>query len=325
MEHAIVTEQLGKRFKQVDAVRDLSLRMPAGSILGFIGPNGAGKTTTLKMLMNLIAPDAGRATLLGVDSRRLDPATLARIGYVSENQKLPDWMTVRQLLAYCRPFYPTWDAALCARLLDLLDLPEDRAIKHLSRGMRTKAALVSSLAYRPELLIMDEPFSGLDPLMRDDVVRAVLELATERPLSVLISSHDLQEIEPLIDWVAYLRDGRLLFAESVASLQARVRQVEIVTDDPASDAAPHAAAPPEWINVETSGRTLRFVVPRYREGDTERDLAARFAGARIQATPLSLRETFITLARHDRREARRAAAETTGTTRQTASMHEARS
>lgn len=173
----------------------------------------------------------------------------------------------------------------------------DRPIKQLSRGMRMKAALASSLAYRPRLLVMDEPFSGLDPLMRDDVARAVLELAAEQPLSVLLSSHDLHDIEPLIDSIAYLRDGRLQFAESVHALQARVRQIEVVS---AGALTPPEPWPDDWMDAEADDRALRFVCPAYHAGDTERDLGARFPGARIQATTLSLRDTFIALARHDR-------------------------
>ncbi len=113
LDPVIVTDRLTRRFGRVAAVDELSLTVPAGSICGFIGANGAGKTTTLKLLMNLIRPNSGRATVLGVDSQRLGPTQLAQIGYVSENQQLPDWMTVRQLLAYCKPFHPTWDDALC--------------------------------------------------------------------------------------------------------------------------------------------------------------------------------------------------------------------
>jgi ABC-2 type transport system ATP-binding protein len=206
-------------------------------------------------------------------------------------------MTVRQLLDFCRPLYPTWDDALARRLLTLLDLPDDRRIRLLSRGMRVKAALASSLACRPRLLVMDEPFGGLDPLMRDDVVRAVLELASEQPLSVLVSSHDLHDIEPLIDRLAYLHEGRLLIDEPLQTLQARVRQIEVVSTQ---QLIPPASWPAGWMNAEAAERALRFVCQTYRPGDTERDLGARFPGAQIQATPLSLRDTFIALARHAR-------------------------
>jgi ABC-2 type transport system ATP-binding protein len=297
----IVTERLTRRFGSIEAVRDLSLTVPDGSICGFIGANGAGKTTTLKLLMNLIAPTSGQATVLGVDSRKLGPAQFAQIGYVSENQDLPDDLTTRQLLAYLRPFYPTWDDALADRLCRLLDLPLDRRLKSLSRGMRMKAAVVSSLAYRPRLLVMDEPFSGLDPVMRDDLVRGILELAGDGGWSAIISSHDLQEIERLIDFVAYLEEGRLAFAEPIATLQARFRQVDVIAAPGASLAAIAAPPPPAWVSLASTDRALRFIHSQYAGDDTERDLAARFPDAQIQTTPISLRDTFIAVARERRR------------------------
>jgi ABC-2 type transport system ATP-binding protein len=304
MDHVISTEGLTRRFGRLDAVDHLTLHVPAGSIFGLIGPNGAGKTTTLKLLMNIIRPTGGRAHVLGVDSQRLGPAEFAQIGYVSENQRMPDWMTVGQLLAYCKPFYPSWDDRLSARLIDVMALPLDRKLRHLSRGMRMKAALVSSLAYRPKLLILDEPFSGLDPLMRDEFVQGVLELAGEGGWSAVISSHDLDEIESLIDWVGYLRDGQLAFSESIVGLQARFRHIDVSVPTAAGAGAvtiaPPSPTPATWLNVTTSDRAIRFVHAGYMPDATEEELAARFPGAHIQATPLSLRETFIALARQER-------------------------
>src|SRR5688500_9635944 len=152
--------------------------------------------------MNIMRPSGGEAHVLGVDSRRLGPRQLETIGYVSENQQMPQWMTLAELLAYCRPFYPTWDDALCRKLVDDFELPLDVKIGRMSRGMRVKAALVTALAYRPLLLVLDEPFSGLDPVVREDLVHGVLERAGEEQWSVLISSHDLDEVERLVDSVA---------------------------------------------------------------------------------------------------------------------------
>jgi ABC-2 type transport system ATP-binding protein len=299
---AISTERLSRRFGSIEAVHDVSLAVPDGSICGFIGANGAGKTTTLKLLMGLLRPTSGRAVVLGVDSQRLGPSELARIGYVSENQELPNEMSVRELLAYVRPFYPTWDDALAERLRRLLDLPLDQRLRTLSRGMRMKAALVASLAYRPRLVVMDEPFSGLDPVMRDDLVQGILELAGGDRWSAIISSHDLNEIERLIDYVAFLQEGRLIFAEPIAALQARFRQIEITAADGESLAAKlPAPTPASWFAMQSSDRTLRFVHSQYLGADTERDLAARFPGAEIQTGPVSLRDTFVALARERRR------------------------
>ena len=151
MAHAIETQGLTRRFGRSEAVDGLSLTVPEGSVFALIGPNGAGKTTTIKILMNLIRPTAGTARVLGTESTRLAPSDLARIGYVSEGQELPEWLSPEAMLAYLRPFYPTWDDALCRKLQAVLGLSARTPIRTLSRGTRMKAALLASLAYRPEL------------------------------------------------------------------------------------------------------------------------------------------------------------------------------
>jgi ABC-2 type transport system ATP-binding protein len=148
--------------------------IPEGSAFALVGPNGAGKTTTIKVLVNLLAPTRGRAAIFGVDSRAISPRELAGIGYVSENQELPGRLTVAEYLAYLRPFYPTWDRALETSMLRDLQLPASRKIRDLSHGMRIKMALVCALPHRPRLLILDEPFAGLDPVVRDELLGGVL-------------------------------------------------------------------------------------------------------------------------------------------------------
>ena len=145
MNAIIETHQLTRRFGKTLAVRNLSLQVPEGSVFAFLGPNGAGKTTVIKMLMNMIRPTSGTARMLGTDSLRLGPAQLARIGYVSENQEMLEWMTVQQLIDYCRPMYPTWDQDLCRQLIRQFELPLNRKLKTFSRGMKVKASLLSSL------------------------------------------------------------------------------------------------------------------------------------------------------------------------------------
>src|SRR5262249_36207284 len=152
---------------------------PEGSVYGLIGSNGAGKTTAIKVLMNIIRANSGEAKVLGVDSRQLGHAQFSQIGYVSENQEMPEWMTVRYFLDYLKPFYPRWDDARVTELMDLFQMPSDRQIRLLSRGMRMKASLISSTAYHPRLLVLDEPFSGLDALIREDLVRGTLLCADE--------------------------------------------------------------------------------------------------------------------------------------------------
>jgi ABC-2 type transport system ATP-binding protein len=269
--------------------------VPEGSIYAFLGPNGAGKTTTIKTLLHLLEPTAGVSRVLGVDSTRIGPRELAQIGYVSENQQLPEWMTVAELAAYCRPMYPTWDDAFYRRLLSEFALPADRKLKHLSRGMKMKAALLVSLAYRPRLLILDEPFSGLDPLMRDEFARGILELSEQENWTVFLSSHDIDEVERLADWVGIIDGGSLHLSESTEALQARFRSVALTG---AAGLPGQGQLPPEWLTAEASGATVRFVESRYRPGATEAEIARLFPDAGPpEIAPLSLRDIFLTLAK----------------------------
>ena len=290
----IETQGLTRRFGRQEAVHGLDLAVPQGSVCALLGPNGAGKSTTIKLLMNLLRPTAGSARVLGVDSRRLGPKEFAQIGYVSENQELPLWMTVRQLMDYCRPFYPTWDAALEKALLAQFALPEDRKLKHLSRGMLMKAALLSSLAYRPKLLVLDEPFSGLDPLVREEFVRGVLEVSALGEWTVLVSSHDIDEVERLADRVAVLDSGKLKVNESTDELLARYRRVEVTLGDAEEKKVVARASWSEW---ERAGNLVRFVESRYDAVATERACRESFGDATVVVRPMSLREIFLVLAR----------------------------
>src|SRR3954471_10963506 len=220
MNPVISTQGLTRHFGKVPAVDGLTLSVPSGSIYALLGPNGARKSTTIKMMMNILEPTAGSASVMGIDSTRLSPREFGQIGYVSENQQLPEWMTVEQLIAFCRPMYPTWDTAVCKKLLQEFALPLDRKLKHLSRGMKMKAALLTSLAYRPRLLVLDEPFTGLDPLVRDEVIRGALEVSQQEEWTIFISSHDINEVEQLADWVGVIDAGRLNPAEPLATIEA---------------------------------------------------------------------------------------------------------
>jgi ABC-2 type transport system ATP-binding protein len=294
MTYAIETRGLTRRFGRPEAVKDLTLQVPPGSVFALLGPNGAGKTTTLKLLMNLLRPTRGTADVLGSDTRHLDAAHFQRIGYVSENQRLPDWMTPGELFDYCRPFYPGWDDELRRRLETDLALAAQTPLRTLSRGTRMKAALLASLAYRPDLVVLDEPFTGLDPVVRDELIRALVDVSSDRPSTVLVSSHDIDEVERLADWVGFMREGQLQFAERVPALLGRFRLVEVV---PAGDVVLDMPRVPHWLLHGTAGRTLRFIDTRHDHADAAARIATAFPGCDISASPLPLREIFITLAR----------------------------
>ncbi len=290
------TEGLTKRFGRVHALTDLTLEAPAGSVFALVGPNGACKTTAIKVLMNLIRPTSGRAEILDVDSRNLGPRELAQIGYVSENRRLPEWMRADYFFSYCKGFYPGWRDEDLNELVRAYELPLDRRLKHMSRGMRMKAALAAALAYRPRLLILDEPFGGLDVLVREQLIESIVERSGET--TVFLASHDLAEIESFATHVAYLNQSRLEFVEEMSALSDRFREVEVVLDGPAELPRDLPAA---WLNPQVSGAVARFTDSKFDSRNTDSEVRLRFAGIRdVSVRAVPLRGIFVALAKSAR-------------------------
>ena len=233
----IETRELVKHYGRFGALKGLNLRMPEGSVFALVGASGAGKTTTIKILLNILTPSNGDAHVLGVDTRHLHPAVLSEIGYVSESQALPVRLRVAHFFDYLRPCYAHWDPQLEASLRAQLRLPAERRIGELSHGMRLKLALACALAFRPRLLILDEPFSGLDALTRDEMIAEFLR--EPRRTSILISSHELDEVERLATHVAFLDEGRLLFQGTLEELRRSAAANETRAGESASATAPH--------------------------------------------------------------------------------------
>jgi ABC-2 type transport system ATP-binding protein len=221
---------------------------------------------------------------------------------------MPEWMTVRAFMDYLQPFYPTWDEGT---LLRDLELPEDRKIKHLSRGMHMKLALASVLAFRPTLIVMDEPFSGLDPLVRDEISRTLLDtVATseDSATTILISTHDLAEIESFATHAAMLDHGRMLFAEPLEDLTNRFREVTVSLSSGVSVPS-RASLPTHWLEAETSAGTVRFVHANVREESLREEVHSVLpTAANIDAEPMSLRNIFLALTKNSRNAADRSAA-----------------
>jgi ABC-type multidrug transport system ATPase subunit len=298
MNQAIQAQGLTKRFGRTVALDGVDLDVPEGAIYALVGANGAGKTTIIKLLMNIFRPTAGQASVLGIDCVKLAGRDFNRIGYVSENQEMPEWMTVGALLAYWRPFYPQWDRELEQQFVRQFDLPLTRPLKHLSRGMRMKAAFASALAYRPAAVVLDEPFSGLDPLVRDELIEGLLDRAPET--TIFLSSHDLAEIESIASHVGYLTEGKLLFSEEMAVLSGRFREVTVTLDGPARVLENH---PADWLQPEANGTVVRFVHSGFAGEQTERSLKEAFPAARdIAWEPMPLRAIFLAIAKSERRQ-----------------------
>jgi ABC-2 type transport system ATP-binding protein len=299
MEEAVIqVVDLWKKFGRHDALRGLSFTVPKGSAYALIGANGAGKTTTIKVLLNIIEPTHGSATILSVDSRKISPSELSRIGYVSENQDMPQKLTVAEYLDYLRPFYSQWDRDLEAAVRKQLRLPAERRIGDLSHGMRMKMALACALPFRPELLVLDEPFSGLDPLVRDEFMEELLNQAGE--MTVLVSSHELAEIDGVASHVAFIDDGKLLFEESMSDLTGRFREVHVTLDHESTGLTQISPAqiPKDWLNVRARGNVLMFVDTRFSDEGLGERIGALLNGVRrIEAQPMALRSIFTALAR----------------------------
>ena len=287
------TDRLAKKFGRVEALNSLTLEVPEGSVFALVGPNGAGKTTAMKICLNMLRPSSGIATVLGVDSRKLAPEQLARIGYVSETRQLPEWMKVSRFLAYCKEFYPAWNDADAAEFVRAYELPLDRPLKSLSRGQRVKAALAASLAYHPSLLFLDEPFSNLDVLVRDQLIETIIGAGSET--TVFLASHDLAEIESFATHVAYMDQGKVQFTEEMGALSTRFRDIEVVLET----ASPIPAdLPATCLNAQQAGVVIRYTDSGFDPAQHETQIRRYFPTAReVNVRAMPLRAIFVALAK----------------------------
>ena len=292
----ITIRNLRKSFGRNEILKGVDLDVPRGKVTAFLGANGAGKTTTIKCAMNLLERGGGQVDVMGCDAQNLKPEHWQKIGYVSENQQMPDYMTVPQLLDYVRPMYGEhWDRDFEKKMLAEFDLPLKTRLKSLSRGQRMKAALLSSLAYRPQLVVLDEPFSGLDPLVRDEFLNGLLELTEKEGWTVWVSSHDIEEVERFADRVVILNGGRVDLEESVDSLQKRFRAVEVTFEEDAKEPLEIDGA---WMGLRVSGRRVNFVDGNYDESSSlERWKEVFPLASGFHEKPMALRDIFVALAK----------------------------
>lgn len=215
----VTLNHLSCRFGKKMALDDISLEIPRGRVFGLVGENGAGKTTLIKHMLGAMTPQTGEVRVLGCNPTHNPRAVLAGVGYLSEDRDLPRWMRVRELMRYTQAFYPEWDDAYAERLREQFDLNADAKIRNLSRGEKAKAGLLVALAHRPELLLLDEPSSGLDAVARHDILAAIMRSVAEEGRTVVFSSHLLDEVERVADDVAMIYEGRLALLMSIDDLR----------------------------------------------------------------------------------------------------------
>ncbi|NQV31343.1 MAG: ABC transporter ATP-binding protein [Phycisphaeraceae bacterium] len=228
---AIDIQSVAKSYRSKKVLNDLTLSVPTGKTFAFLGRNGAGKTTTIRMLLGQLKPNAGQLRILGLDVARQPLEVRRRIGYLAEDQQMFGWMKVAQILKFMKPFYPTWDDTLADKYLKTFELPPKTRIKHLSKGQNCRLGLLLALAHRPELVILDDPTLGLDPIMRKELLRDVIDHLQGQGVTVFFSSHLLYEIEPVADIVAILDHGHIVKQAPTEQLRDQVKQVILTPED----------------------------------------------------------------------------------------------
>lgn len=277
-----------RQFGSKTALDDVNLTVPRGGVFGLIGGNGAGKTTLIKHILGMLKPQSGSVSVFGLDPVQNPVGTLGRIGYLSEERDLPNWMRVGELMRYTQAFFPTWDEKYAEELREAFDLDSLAKVKNLSRGQRARAGLLVALAHRPELLVLDEPSSGLDPVVRRDILGAIIRTIADEGRTVLFSSHLLDEVERVADRVAIIHQGRVLLTASMDEVKETHRRVTLRFGQ-TLDRAPSlvgaisaAGAGAEWTYV-CSGESAQL------------QRAAEAIGATVVGNDaLSLDEIFVT-------------------------------
>ena len=261
--------------------------MPRGGVFGLIGGNGAGKTTLIKHILGMLKAQTGTVQVFGLDPVQNPVGTLGRIGYLSEDRDLPNWMRVGELLRYTQAFYPTWDEAYAEELRQAFDLDAKARIKTLSRGQRARTGLLVALAHRPELLVLDEPSSGLDPVVRRDILGAIIRTIADEGRTVFFSSHLLDEIERVADRVAIIHEGRVMLASSMDEIKDTHRRVTLRFGQPV------AQAPSLVGSLSCAGEGVEWTYVCSGESEQLRRAAEAIGGTVVGDAALSLEEVFV--------------------------------
>ena len=298
MEQTIVdVTDLSRSFGGKAALDGVSFRATAGQVYGLVGSNGAGKTTFLKHLLGLLRATSGSVRVFGLDPVRDPVGVLSRVGYLSEERELPEWMRIDELMNYTQAFHPNWDASYARELLETFALDPAKKVKELSKGMRAQAGLIAAVAYRPELLILDEPSTGLDAVVRRDILDAIVRAVADDGRTVIFSSHLLDEVERMSDHVTMIENGRVTLSGELdevrgAYQRSRVRFAEHFDQPPVLDTA---------LVIEGGGRSWSVVHSGSRELFRHSVLAC--GGEIVESRDATLEEIFLARAGRSRPQA----------------------
>ncbi len=291
---AIRIKNFTKRYGKITAVDGLTLDVPKGSIFGLLGQNGAGKTTMIRTMLNLLQPTEGSIEVLGLDSVKESLEVRKRIGYLPEEPTYYTWMTVDEIVGFNAAFYPSWDQDLADKLLDDLGLPRDRKLSSLSRGMQAKVGLVMALGPRPELLILDDPTSGLDPVVRHEFLEAMIANVQSEGGTVFFSTHLLHEMERIADEVAIIHEGKLRLRGSLESVKKDFKKLRVIYPNVVPEVFPVEGI----VRADRNHHQALLTVQKY---DPVMDEALMAAGAEtIEVLDLSLEEIFVEMVKGQR-------------------------
>ncbi len=291
----IETHELSKRYGGFDAVQSLSLRVSGQQITGFLGRNGAGKSTTIKMLLGMTHPSSGTGTLLGrpIGDAKANREGRRDVAYVGEDKQLYGYMTVGQLVRFTKSFYADWLPEIETRLLKQYQLPLDRKVKALSKGMRTKLALLLAFSRRPTLLILDEPSEGLDPVSIEELLQSLVSAAADGT-AVFFSSHQIAEVERVAEHVCIIDHGKLVVDLSLDDMRQGYRRI---TAGFTREQPPEKFLIPGIQQFEASGRQVTLLATQH--ADTIVELVRSMEPVSLEVTPISLREVFLETVKED--------------------------
>ncbi|MBP3478025.1 MAG: ABC transporter ATP-binding protein [Oscillospiraceae bacterium] len=270
-----------KTFDNFKALDDLTMTVPRGAVYGLVGPNGAGKSTAIRHITGVYRPDKGRITMEGIDIYE-NPGLKARMGYIPDDIFYYPSASLEEMRKFYKGMYPNFDDALFGRLYEVFQLPKKSPIRRFSKGMQKQAAFHLSICTRPEVLILDEPVDGLDPVMRRQVWSLILSDVAQRETTVLISSHNLRELEDICDHVGIMDHGKMLLERSLADMQGATHKLQMVGDVPQGL---------DVLHESQSGRLKTLIV----RGEVKRitELVSQAKPAYFDILPLSLEEIFI--------------------------------
>lgn len=281
---------LNRTFGKKSALKDVAMEIPRGVVMGLVGLNGAGKTTLLKHILGLYRAQSGTVSVFGRDPSR-DPAfVLSQIGYLTEEDTLPGWMKVWQILKFSKPFYPNWDDQYATELLETFQIDPKKTIKRMSKGQRARVGLTIALAHRPAFLVLDEPSSGLDPVVRNDILSAIIRTIADQGKTVLFSSHLLDEVQRVSDMIAVMRNGQLVECGPLEKLQTRYQRVTLKTKD--IENPPPMEALGTWQRTGDQWSAILDV-----EDEQLEQVVSAIGGSIVQSHGVSLNEWFLNSSR----------------------------